>query len=441
MQSKQRIVILGAGLAGLSAAYHLGELGLDYQIFEKEFSSGGLCRSRHRGEFTFDYTGHLIYFKKQYTFELIKRLLNNNLTLHQRSSWIFSKSTYTRYPFQANTHGLPPEIIKECLLGLVEARRANSLEGKDAVNFEDWICKTFGKGIARHFMLPYNRKFWTAEPCKLTCEWFDGYIPVPTLEDTFTGALSDFTKPFGYNHKFWYPLQGGIEELPRAFQREIKEIKTAKEAVSIDINKKTVEFKDGEVVAFDRLISTLPLIEMAGLIGNIPSDITEAAAKLRHTSIFNLNLGVNRGDISDKHWIYFPAEEFVFYRVGFPHNFSEDLAPQGKSSIYVEAAYSKDKPIDKEKITEQIIEGLIKAEILSGEDEIITRDKNDIKYGYIIYDNNHRLATETISGFLGQHQIYPLGRYGSWRYMSMEDVILAGRQIAHDTLLAPRRCR
>ena len=431
--SKKNIIILGAGLAGLSAAWHLQRKGCDYQIFEKNAEAGGLCRSKKTPlEFTFDYTGHLLYFKNNYTFKLIKKLLGDNLARHQRDSWIFSRGIYTRYPFQANTYGLPSGVIKDCLLGLVKVRRLNREKNNSnkTGNFEDWIFKTFGDGIARHFMFPYNRKFWTMEPRELTCQWLDGYIPVPTLEETLSGALSDFTKSFGYNQEFWYPLKGGIGKLTYAFQKQLKKIEMLKEVIGIDLKKRRVKFKDGKKIIFDRLISTLPLVEMARLVKSLPSDITASLARLRYTSIFNLNLGINRKSISDKHWIYFPEQKFIFYRVGFSSNFSSDLAFSDKSSLYTEVSYSKDKPIDKRKIAGRIVNDLIKSGIISKNDKIITRNTNNIKYGYVIYDKHHRQSTEAVSDFLAKNQIYSIGRYGRWRYMSMEDAILDGKQAA-----------
>ncbi len=111
--ARKRIFILGAGLTGLSAAWHLQKRGIDCQIFEKEPEVGGLCRSKKIGGFTFDCDGHLLHFKHRYTLNLIKNLLKNNLTEHQRNAWIYAFDTYVHYPFQANLYGLPPSVVKE----------------------------------------------------------------------------------------------------------------------------------------------------------------------------------------------------------------------------------------------------------------------------------------------------------------------------------------
>src|SRR5438128_1105112 len=120
----KKIVIIGGGLAGLSAGHHLAEY--DPIVFEKEQAVGGLCRSFAQDGFTFDCTGHLIHLKNQYTKDLVARILPDAFNAHERLAAIYSKSTTTPYPFQANTYGLPPEVVKECLLGHVDIMHAHT---------------------------------------------------------------------------------------------------------------------------------------------------------------------------------------------------------------------------------------------------------------------------------------------------------------------------
>src|SRR2546427_9165355 len=116
VHSKQkRVVILGGGLAGLSTHWHLQKAGYaSCFLFEKESRIGGLTRSETVNGFTFDYTGHLLHFRDENIKKLVTELLGDNIHYVVRNSWIFSKGVYTRYPFQTNPHGLPPNVIKEC---------------------------------------------------------------------------------------------------------------------------------------------------------------------------------------------------------------------------------------------------------------------------------------------------------------------------------------
>jgi len=421
---------LGAGLAGLSAAWHLQKRGLDCQIFEKESEVGGLCRSKKIDGFTFDYDGHILHFKHRYTFNLIKNLLKNNLAQHQRNAWIYAFDTYVHYPFQANLYGLPPSVVKECLVGFIHALRNGQPKKKKDPNFLSWINQTFGKGIARHFMIPYNTKFWTLPPQELTSEWLDGFIPIPSLNQLLEGTIEISERQFGYNARFWYPKKGGINQVPLTLASQVKNIYTDCQITEIDLDSKEIKMSSGNKEKFDFLISTIPLPEMLYIIKGLPREVIFLFKKLRWNSIFNLNLGIDRKDNSRQHWIYFPQKEVCFFRAGFFNNFSSSLIPQDKRSLYVEVSYSKDKPINKNNILLRIKEDLERVGILSKKDKICVEDINDIKYGYPIYDRNYLLARERIIKFLAQNGIICCGRFGFWRYMSMEDVILNGKEVA-----------
>lgn len=439
------IVILGGGLAGLSTAWHLEKAGYNYHLFEKESRVGGLTRSESIDGFTFDFTGHLLHFKDKYVKDLVLQLLGENVNYVERSSWIFSQNVYTRYPFQTNTFGLPEEVIKECIVGFVEAiytkngkdradsNAASSKDAREEKTFEDWIYENFGRGIAKNFMVPYNQKLWTVHPRDLTCEWMGRFVPQTSLEQLLDGALSDQSKKIGYNAHFYYPLQGGIESLPKAFASSLSNIHVDSDTCEIDLREKKVTFKNGEEIHYQKLVSSIPLPKLASMIKPLPRQIENSLENLRYNSVFDINLGVNR-NVSDKHWVYFPEPEYIFYRVGFPSNFSPFMAPEGTSSLYIEISYSDNKPLDKKKAIERAKEDLIRAQVLQDSDRILVEKCLDIKCAYVIYDRNHKGSVAQIKNFLRENDIYTIGRYGSWEYSGMEDAMLQGNNLAKEIM-------
>ncbi|MFH2136931.1 MAG: FAD-dependent oxidoreductase [Candidatus Omnitrophota bacterium] len=422
----KKIVILGAGLTGLSTAYHLKNRCF---VYEQSVRAGGLVCSYYVDGFIFDCDGHLLHFKTVEAKKLIKKLLPGVLAEHERNTWIYSHNVYSKYPFQANTFGLPSSIIKNCVLGIAKIKSQS--KQKENESLKDWMEREFGPGITKHFMYPYNLKFWTVPPEELIPDWTKGYVPLVSVKEVINGAFSAKTKPLGYNSRFWYPKAGGIDQLAQAFSRQLGNLKTRHKASAIDLKKKEVYFKNGRSAQFTQLVSTIPLVELKELIKNdLPGNVKKAFSGLRYISIFNLNLGIDRAKISDKHWIYFPEDKFCFFRVGFPMNFSENVTPKGKSSMYVEISYSDSKPLKKEGITEIIRNDLIKAGILNSRDKILTSQINDIKYGYVLYDHNYKKNIKIIHDFLIKNDVYPAGRYGAWKYMSMEDSVLEGKMIS-----------
>src|ERR671939_1012202 len=127
-------IIIGAGPTGLSAAYHLGEEAL---LLEQHHRVGGWCRSIEDRGFTFDYAGHIMFSNDPYVHELYKLLLGDNVHWQNREAWIYSKGVYTRYPFQGALYGLPPAVIKECIVGAIEARFGQAI-GKHAAPAADY---------------------------------------------------------------------------------------------------------------------------------------------------------------------------------------------------------------------------------------------------------------------------------------------------------------
>jgi len=420
-----RVVIIGGGLAGLSAGYHLNE----YQptVLERESSLGGLCRSFSQDGFTFDCTGHLIHLKNPYTKELIANLLPNAFNAHERLASIYSKQTTTPYPFQANTFGLPPQVVKECLIGFIETLQANP---GSPDNFHDWTLQTFGAGIAKHFMLPYNEKFWKRDLHDVTCDWVSWSIPKPKLEEVVNGALGLTNKGMGYNPKFIYPVNGGIQCLPLALSSPIENIYLNEAVESIDASKKVVHLRSGRDEPYEYLVTTMPLPLTYRMLKDKPDSLLAAASGLDAISVLNINVGVDRPNISDQHWIYFPEDEFVFSRVGFPMNFSKTVAPAGTSSIYIEITHHPDRRPDVEELYEKSLMDLRRCGILQPSDRILTRNVIDIKYAYVVFNEHRQRYLPDLVSYLDSNDIVTAGRYGRWDYYSMEDSILSGKRAA-----------
>ena len=423
-----KIAILGAGLAGISLGYFLKQLGIPCQIFEKEHQIGGLCRSTKINDFTFDCCGHLLHFRHRHSLSLIQNILRHNLIQHKRNAWIHSFQRFTRYPFQVNLHGLPHNILKKSLVDFITA----NTDGVKPLphNFLEWCYRNFGEGITEHFMHPYNKKFWTVAPQKLCYEWVDKFVVVPTLRQVIEGTVEENRRNLGYHSFFWYPRSGGIEELIKGFSSHIHHIHTGYEVFQINPIAREIYFKNGKVTKYDLLISTIPLPQLSKILTTVPRGVAGDFKKLRWVSIYNINLGVRQKVKPDWHWIYFPEKEYRFFRVGFSHNFSSSVVPPGRSALYVEVSYSKEKPLDKKTILLQVIDDLIKVNILPSKSSIEASVINDVKYAYPLYDLNWRTARTNILHSLHGYKIFPIGRFGGWQYMSMEDVMLEAQSLA-----------
>jgi protoporphyrinogen oxidase len=432
-------VILGGGMSGLSCAYHLKK---DYALFERSDEPGGLSRSVKQDGFIYDHTGHLLHLRNPYTLKLIPELLKDNLNLLHRSAWIYSHNTYTPYPYQANLGGLPKNVIRECLTGLVNAQLAAShvstglpvLGQTTPESMKSWVLRTFGKGFAKHFFFPYNEKLWTVTADILTAEWVAPFVPRPTIQDVMDGILNDPNKVFGYNATFYYPKRGGIQSLAFAMADGLPELHLNSEATSVDLDKKEIRFKDGRSYTYKFLVSSLPLVRLLRMIANLPPKVREDSEKLRWSSVYNINFGINRPRLSDKHWIYFPEKKYMFYRVGFPMNFAPAMTPPNCSSMYVEIAHQPQNPVDEKKVMKATLKGLKECGLIENEKEIISTCILKIPVAYVTYDVHRTAATGRLLAYLESKGVYSIGRFGGWKYSYMEEAILEGQQTAEKIL-------
>lgn len=479
-KEQAKIAIIGAGPTGLSAAFHAP----DSVLLEANDTVGGWCRSLEENGFTFDFAGHIMFSNEPYVHEMYSKLLGDNVHWQDREAWIYSKNVHTRYPFQGALYGLPHDVIKECLVGAIEARfgavnasdnkesqrleqsrdpacRAGDVKdccgdgvlestvrlvkpktatpkntGEPYANFEEFIYKVWGAGVARHFAIPYNRKLWAVDLKEMETSWLGGRVPLPDLEEMIEGALRPVAKPMGPNARFGYPLQGGFQSLMNGFLPHIKgRLRLNSQVVSISPSQHRVTMADGATLEYGHLISTMPLpVLLRSLRGEVPQRIRQAAENLRHISVRCVNLGIGRPNLTEKHWIYYP-EDTVFHRIFVQGNASPHCNPPGGFGLTCEITHSPNKPLpcDGDALIERCIQDCRKVGIISEEDPIWAANQVDMPYAYVIYDHARANNVKLIREWLAERDIILSGRYSEWEYYNSDHAFLAGKR-AVDTV-------
>jgi protoporphyrinogen oxidase len=433
---KTDVLIVGGGLTGLSAARALqGKTG--YLLAEKEGGLGGLAASVRKNGFTFDYSGHLLHLRWDRTTTLILRLLNGNHLKIKRNARIHLAGAETPYPFQANLYGLPDRIRSECVRGFLEAclkGRGGREHAREGMPFSTWSLNTFGTGISKHFMLPYNSKLWRYPLDRLTADWCAPFVPMPTPAEVIEGAYLRSRTAMGYNPVFYYPKKGGIQALPDAMAEGLTDLHTGCALEAIDIKAKIASVKGLGEIKYSRLINTMPLKSFIELMPPRQARLRKLAAKLRHNSVHVLNLGV-RSAVSKAHWTYFPEKEFLFYRAGIATNFSTRLAPRGRASLYIETATSG-ASLDRTDAEKKILRGLVRGGIIKSEADVVEKLWLTIPCAYVIYDAARgKVLPETLSA-LAARGVHSIGRYGAWKYSFMEESVKEGLEAAEEILRA-----
>jgi len=425
----RNLLILGAGLAGLSAALHAKG---PYRLVEKSERVGGLCKTDCRAGFLFDATGHWLHLRDPEMKALAERCLPGGWNTVERRAAIYSHGRFTRYPYQVNTHGLPAEVIAENVLGYIDAQLGEggrALRERDPANFAEFILRHLGSGFAKNFMFPYNEKLWTVHPSELGTEWMGRFVPRPTLEEVVQGALGLAGDRAGYNATFIYPREGGIEGFVRALAALIpRPAETRVEPVKIDLASRTALLSSGEEVLWRHLLATIPLPELVALCPGAPPRVAEAARQLRATTVTYVNVGARDVGAPAFHWVYLPEARYRPYRVGSASAAVPSLAPAGHRSFYVE--FSAPGPLAPDAVEREATRTLVELGFLESERDVLFKETRTIPHAYVIYDAGYGAARREIVEWLLSNDVLVAGRYGRWEYSSMEDALLAGRECA-----------
>lgn len=415
----------------MSAAIELERRGIGYRIFEKLAQPGGHAVTIEDNGFRFDRTGHLLHLKSDaLRAEVLDWIGPDHLQI-QRRSVIWSNGVYTRYPFQANTFGLPPQVAYDCVRGYLDAQLARAEKDQaEPTNFEEFCLYHFGEGISRHFMIPYNSRLWGVPPREITSAWCQRFVPLPRLEDVIAGAVGLNDRELGYNSNFIYPRLG-IGQLAQGMARRVPRLELERAPLRIELRARCLWFEN-EQVPFDVLLSSIPLPRLLELIDEVPEPVRQAAAKLRCSHLHYLDVALRRTSGKDYHWAYVPEAKYPFYRVGCYSHFSAALAPPGKSSLYIELADRA--PPELPRLLPEVARGLIEMGIIASADEIEFARARRIDYAYVIFDHQYFAALDVIRPFLEESRIISSGRYGEWNYSAMEDAILFGKAAAERAL-------
>lgn len=436
----EHITILGAGPTGLGVAHRLAELGHDdWEISERSDHVGGLASSYRDAEgFIWDHGGHVMFSHYDYFDDLVEKMLRGDYDQHMREAWVWMFGRFVPYPLQNNIHRLPTDVYVESLMGIIEAQRTEL----EPANFEDWILNVFGHGIAKHFMFPYNFKVWAHPIEMMSTSWQGDRVPQVDVERIVRNQIADRNDvSWGPNNKFKFPLLGTGMLYERIAEALPKPVKLERSAVEIDLTAKRVRYADGTDEHYDKLVTTIPLKELAKIIVDCPAEIVDAVGRLRHTEGYFVGIGVAEPCPSTKCWMYFPEDDSPFYRVTYLSNYSPEMTPgPGHFSLLAEVSSSEYKRENPDDIVDRVIEGLVSSELLTREQadhKIISRELMHVPYSYPVPTLERDGALETIQPWLMGNDVYSRGRFGAWRYEigNTDHSVMMGVELANHLVL------
>ncbi|MBI4356144.1 MAG: FAD-dependent oxidoreductase [Candidatus Omnitrophica bacterium] len=425
--AEEPVVIVGAGLAGLSAAYHLRQYGMASLLYDKEDRAGGHTRSHAHEGFIFDEGPHVSFTKDAYVQELFAKSAG---TYHEflSTQLNYYHGAWLKHPALCHLHGLPVETVERCLVDFFEAQRRSHPAPTD---YDQWLRQHCGSYFTEQFAARYTRKYWTVEPAELTTDWVGARVYAPRIEEVVRGALQPQAQALHYIQRCRYPAAGGYEAYTRLLQ-EGAEVRTGCALAELDVRRHRALFANGQAITYGSLVATLPLPVLVQMMTDAPRDVRAAADRLRWTSVALVNVGVRRAELSGAHWLYFYDEDLIFSRVSFPHRLSPQNAPPGCGSLQAEIYYSRSRPLPTRQVLERTLEDLRRVGLLRADDELVVTATQEIAFANVIFDHAREEAVRCVHRFLRAHGILPCGRYGEWGYLWSDQAVLSGRRIAEE---------
>ncbi len=416
-------VILGAGIAGISAAYHLKLKGESSVIFEKDNDWGGLCGFFEIDGFRFDRFVHFTFAKDEKIAELFAK--SSPLYAHPPVSYNYWRGCWLKHPAQNNLAPLPIEEKVKIIDSFVNRPRKDVAEISD---YAEWLRVQYGDYFAENFPFAYTRKYWGVEAKQLETKWVGNRLHVSPLPEVLRGAFAEQQENFYYTKFMNYPKKGGFRSIMNECRKGL-DIRLNKKAVRIDTAAKQVEFADGTVENYDNLISSLPLPEIIKMISDVPENVQNAAKQLRWTCGYQVSLGFNRPDVAKYLWFYIYDEDVPPARVYSPNLKSPDNAPKGCSSLQAEIFFANDAKIaDKDEVLRQTVSKL--KEICQFNDsDVVVKDIRFEPYANIIFTPEIYESRKVVREWLQAQGIKTIGRFGEWDYLWSHQAFESGMKV------------
>ncbi len=447
----KKVAIIGAGPAGLTAAYLLGKAQLDIIVFEKDPKYvGGISRTESYKGYHFDIGGHRFFSKSKEVEDFWTEILADDLLERSRSSRIFYNNKFFTYPLSP-FDALVKLGIYESFLCVISYLFAKLFPVKNPKSFEDWVTNQFGKRLFNIFFKTYTEKIWGIPCNQISADWAAQRIKGLSLSSALWNAVF---KPIGKKNKgkviktlidsFRYPKLGpgmmweqcvvkckalGVQILMNASVQKIEQL---------DDHWKVYASTGAIFENFDYVLSSAPMKEfIPSVIPAFPNNALFAAAQLKYRDFLTVVLICKEDVTFMDNWIYIHEPNVKVGRIQNFKSWSPFMVPDPNMACYGleyfcfegDGLWSSSNDDLIKLATKEIIQiGLIKPEsILDG--YVVRQAK-----AYPVYDNEYKnhliVIREALKKYTG---LYLLGRNGMHKYNnqdhSMMTAMLASKNI------------
>jgi protoporphyrinogen oxidase len=415
------IVILGAGPAGLAAALALGA---DAVVLDRRPAVGGLTGSVEIDGAVFDVGGHSFHTPHPE----VRQLVFEALAMHeqQRDARCHALGTTIPYPFQRYFRALPdPAVVDECERGLREADG-----GAGAPDLAAYLARRFGAGIARHFLLPYNRKLWGCDLAHLTPAWAGERIAAPDGVPERFDAGNGARTPLQDDTTVAYPARGGFGEIAQALSRRVRDLRLGAGVTRIEPARAELVTASGDVMRWRCLVSTLPLNELVKITAGVPAALRDDAARLEHLSLRLVFVVIGHRLDTAMQRLYTADPGVAAHKIVLNHNSSPYLRGRPHHGIAGEISYSEHKPLPRADVTRGFVRSLRELGLVRSAREVRRVSAIDVQYAYPLPTLDRDAIVARLKEWLEAQRIYSVGRFGEWAYINSDEAMHRGLALA-----------
>lgn len=453
------VLILGAGLAGLSSSYHIGHDRC--VLLEANSHPFGHISTRQFDGFTWDEGPHVSFTEHQYVRELFAKSVKGEFFEFPVKTTNFYKGRKIDHPAQSNLYQVDEPLRSRCIEDFLNSRHTQDVTDKPK-NYEEWLYRAFGKTFADTFPRAYTRKYWTTNPENMTVDWVGDRVFFPKVDDVLSGAKEALPEQTHYIKSVRYPKNGGYQSYGELLARDAN-IRCSERVSTINLNNKTVSTASGEIYSYKKLINTIPLPLFIGLCVQTSKSAKVAAKKLCCTELLLVNVMAEHPTKHPEHWFYVYDEDYLSTRIYCTEQLSKNNAPLRNSGIQVEVYASKYRPFNAghNEIGERVIEELKKLNFISEAESTkpINFHTQHVTHANIVFDHQREKSLEVIFSELEKHglfrekedlksntdwsllvegiqannaaDLFLAGRFGQWKYFWTDDCVLQGKRIAN----------
>jgi len=445
----KKIAIIGAGPAGLTAAYQLSaslgdQLG-QLDVYEYGDNVGGMSRSISLWNQTVDLGPHRFFSKDRRINELWLEVVGDEYDIVSRQTRIFYKKRFFDYPIRAFN------ALKN--LGIFEAARCvfsymvqKIRPVRDTSTFEGWVTSRFGKRLYTIFFKTYSEKLWGIKCTELDSDFAAQRIKKLSLLEAIINSISlgKRNRHATLVDQFAYPLNG-TGSVYGKMKEAIEErggrvlLKTPVKRV-VTKSRKVVglELEDAQVVQYDEVISTMPMTHLVQGLDNVPEKVISNVNSLSFRNTILVYLLVDRTDLFSDQWLYIHDSEVLTGRITNFRNWVPNLYGAENSSILcMEYWCNFEDPLWSE--SDEQLKSRAREEIqhigLVGHEDTLDASIVRIPRCYPVYSSGYQERLNPVQEYLsGIQHLHVIGRYGAFKYNNQDHSILMGILAAENIL-------